>query len=132
MAVAVIGGLITSTVLSLLVIPSVFTVMDDFEHWMGKVKRWARREKARRTATEFKPCLPLPVCKNQHCELHRATTAAPWSASVRPTSLPIDAHPSGQATPQKSDQSGLEGVFKKTAQISQLAQGGREPGAIPR
>jgi len=43
MAVAVIGGLITSTVLSLLVIPSVFTVMDDFEHWMGRVKRWVRR-----------------------------------------------------------------------------------------
>jgi hypothetical protein len=46
MAVAVIGGLMTSTVLSLLVIPSVFTVMDDFEHWMGKVKRWVWREKA--------------------------------------------------------------------------------------
>jgi multidrug efflux pump subunit AcrB len=37
MAVAVIGGLITSTVLSLLVIPSVFTVMDDFEKLMGRV-----------------------------------------------------------------------------------------------
>jgi multidrug efflux pump subunit AcrB len=46
MAVAVIGGLITSTVLSLLVIPSVFTLMDDFEHWMGRAKRWLRREKA--------------------------------------------------------------------------------------
>jgi multidrug efflux pump subunit AcrB len=45
MAVAVIGGLITSTVLSLLVIPSVFTVMDDFEHWMGRVKRWVLRDK---------------------------------------------------------------------------------------
>ena len=32
MAVAVIGGLMTSTLLSLLVIPSVFTVMDDLEH----------------------------------------------------------------------------------------------------
>jgi multidrug efflux pump subunit AcrB len=46
MAVAVIGGLITSTVLSLLVIPSVFTVMDDFEHFIGRVKRWLRREPA--------------------------------------------------------------------------------------
>jgi multidrug efflux pump subunit AcrB len=45
MAVAVIGGLITSTVLSLLVFPSVFTVMDDFEHFLGRVKRWVRREK---------------------------------------------------------------------------------------
>ncbi len=31
MAVAVIGGLITSTFLSLLVIPAVFTYVDDFE-----------------------------------------------------------------------------------------------------
>ena len=37
MAVAVIGGLITSTVLSLLVIPSVFSVMDDFEGLMGRL-----------------------------------------------------------------------------------------------
>jgi Cu/Ag efflux pump CusA len=54
MAVAVIGGLITSTVLSLLVIPSVFTVMDDFEHWMGKVKRWVRREKSPDATSELK------------------------------------------------------------------------------
>jgi multidrug efflux pump subunit AcrB len=38
MAVAVIGGLMTSTVLSLLVIPSVFTVMDDLEHLLGRIK----------------------------------------------------------------------------------------------
>lgn len=46
MAVAVIGGLITSTVLSLLVIPSVFTVMDDIEHFLGKLRRWVFREKS--------------------------------------------------------------------------------------
>ncbi len=45
MAVAVIGGLITSTVLSLLVIPSVFTVVDDLEHLLVRLKRWALREK---------------------------------------------------------------------------------------
>jgi len=38
MAVAVIGGLITSTVLSLLVIPSVFTLVDDLEHFLGRMK----------------------------------------------------------------------------------------------
>jgi len=38
MAVAVIGGLMTSTVLSLLVIPSVFTVMDDLEHLIGRIQ----------------------------------------------------------------------------------------------
>jgi multidrug efflux pump subunit AcrB len=45
MAVAVIGGLITSTVLSLLVIPSVFTVVDDLEHWLGRIQRRLLREK---------------------------------------------------------------------------------------
>jgi multidrug efflux pump subunit AcrB len=40
MAVAVIGGLITSTILSLLVIPSVFTVMDDFERHMRRLFQW--------------------------------------------------------------------------------------------
>lgn len=34
MAVAVIGGLVTSTVLSLLVIPPVFTIMDDMGAWL--------------------------------------------------------------------------------------------------
>ncbi|NBX20853.1 MAG: efflux RND transporter permease subunit, partial [Betaproteobacteria bacterium] len=52
MAVAVIGGLITSTVLSLLVIPSVFTVVDDLEHLLGRLKRWVLREKP---AAEMKP-----------------------------------------------------------------------------
>ncbi len=37
MAIAVIGGLITSTVLSLLVIPVVFTVVDDVEHWLQRM-----------------------------------------------------------------------------------------------
>jgi len=37
MAVAVIGGLMTSTVLSLLVIPAVFTVVDDFGDWVQRL-----------------------------------------------------------------------------------------------
>ncbi len=36
MAIAVIGGLMTSTVLSLLVIPAVFTVVDDMGQWFGR------------------------------------------------------------------------------------------------
>jgi len=40
MAVAVIGGLITSTVLSLIVVPAAFTLVDDVEEWVvGKVRR---------------------------------------------------------------------------------------------
>jgi multidrug efflux pump subunit AcrB len=40
MSIAVIGGLITSTVLSLLVIPVVFTYMDDLEHLLRRL--WKR------------------------------------------------------------------------------------------
>ncbi|MDF2462561.1 MAG: acriflavin resistance protein [Ramlibacter sp.] len=40
MSIAVIGGLITSTVLSLLVVPVVYTYMDDLEHF---IRRMARR-----------------------------------------------------------------------------------------
>ena len=43
MAITVIGGLITSTLLSLLVVPAVFTYIDDLEHLL---KRW--RDKLRR------------------------------------------------------------------------------------
>jgi multidrug efflux pump subunit AcrB len=43
MAIAVIGGLITSTLLSLLVVPAVFTYVDDLEHLL---KRMLGRDKA--------------------------------------------------------------------------------------
>ncbi len=36
MAIAVIGGLLTSTLLSLLVIPVVFTYVDDLLIWLGQ------------------------------------------------------------------------------------------------
>jgi multidrug efflux pump subunit AcrB len=39
MGVVVIGGLVTSTFLSLVVIPVVFTFIDDFERWAGRVFR---------------------------------------------------------------------------------------------
>ena len=42
MSIAVIGGLITSTVLSLLVIPVVFMFMDDIEHFIRKTSRKLR------------------------------------------------------------------------------------------
>lgn len=38
MAIAVIGGLVTSTLLSLLVVPAVFTVVDDLSQWLRR--RW--------------------------------------------------------------------------------------------
>jgi len=39
MAIAVIGGLMTSTLLSLLVIPAVFTYIDDFDQWLGRMRK---------------------------------------------------------------------------------------------
>jgi multidrug efflux pump subunit AcrB len=45
MAIAVIGGLITSTLLSLLVVPAVFTIVDDFEQVLRRLMRRTRRHK---------------------------------------------------------------------------------------
>ena len=50
MATAVIGGLITSTVLSLLVIPAAFTYVDDFERWL--VSRLKRSTTAKGTTSD--------------------------------------------------------------------------------
>jgi multidrug efflux pump subunit AcrB len=46
MAIAVIGGLITSTLLSLLVVPAVFTYIDDFEHILRRLMQRMRGKKA--------------------------------------------------------------------------------------
>jgi multidrug efflux pump subunit AcrB len=45
MAIAVIGGLITSTLLSLLVVPAVFTYIDDLEGIIKRIARKLRRHK---------------------------------------------------------------------------------------
>jgi multidrug efflux pump subunit AcrB len=46
MAAAVIGGLITSTILSLLVTPSFFSIVDDIEHFLGRAKAKLKPKKA--------------------------------------------------------------------------------------
>ena len=48
MAVAVIGGLLTSTILSLLVIPVAFTLVDDLHLLLLKAWHWLRKPKAQR------------------------------------------------------------------------------------
>jgi predicted RND superfamily exporter protein len=45
MAIAVIGGLITSTLLSLLVVPAVFTYIDDLEHVLRRLMHRMRKQK---------------------------------------------------------------------------------------
>jgi multidrug efflux pump subunit AcrB len=46
MAIAVIGGLVTSTILSLVVVPAVFTLVDDLEHLLARLfgKKPAQRD----------------------------------------------------------------------------------------
>jgi len=44
MARAVVGGLITSTFLTLLVVPVVYTLLDDFAAWMRR--RWEGKKAA--------------------------------------------------------------------------------------
>ncbi len=53
MAIAVIGGLFTSTILSLLVVPVVFEYIDDTEHFVQRrLARWRRKPAPPRTAGE--------------------------------------------------------------------------------
>jgi HAE1 family hydrophobic/amphiphilic exporter-1 len=50
MAVAVIGGLITSTILSLVLVPVVYRFVDDFENWLKpKLSRWVTPREDPRT-----------------------------------------------------------------------------------
>lgn len=57
MAIVVIGGLLASTLLSLLVIPVVFTYVDDLEQWL--------RRRFRQAKAHHDPSLPLPVPHDQ-------------------------------------------------------------------
>jgi AcrB/AcrD/AcrF family len=61
MAVAVIGGLITSTFLSLLVIPAVFTYMDDVEGLIRRVVGGTRRVLSRGKRGAVAKPQPLPT-----------------------------------------------------------------------
>ncbi len=54
MAIAVIGGLITSTLLSLLVVPAVFTYIDDLEHLLARMVQRLRKP-GRATSGEQAP-----------------------------------------------------------------------------
>jgi multidrug efflux pump subunit AcrB len=44
MGVAVIGGLVVSTVMSLFIVPAMFTVVDDFQQWLARVGHRRDRE----------------------------------------------------------------------------------------
>ena len=50
MAIVVIGGLITSTLLTLLVVPAAYTVMDDIQTWVGHAFQSVRADHTSKSA----------------------------------------------------------------------------------
>jgi multidrug efflux pump subunit AcrB len=59
MSIAVIGGLITSTFLSLLVIPAVFTYVDDVGQWFGRQLRRLHRHNHKGAEPAPAPLAPV-------------------------------------------------------------------------
>ena len=70
MAIAVIGGLLVSTVLSLIFIPSVYTLMDDLSHMVGRLFRWLVRPNASDDgdATGEHPVVPAHAAETDAAE----------------------------------------------------------------
>ena len=64
MAIVVIGGLITSTFLSLLVIPVLFTYVDDVVQWLGRLFRRGGKAAATQPAPLRRPVQPGPADAN--------------------------------------------------------------------
>lgn len=63
MAIAVIGGLITSTLLSLLVVPAVFTYIDDLEHLLKHTMARLRKHKPVAHPPATKPATEVSLSK---------------------------------------------------------------------
>jgi multidrug efflux pump subunit AcrB len=49
MGVAVVGGIVVSTVMSLFIVPAMFSVVDDFQQWLAR--KWSRPVEQERTGT---------------------------------------------------------------------------------
>jgi multidrug efflux pump subunit AcrB len=49
MGVAVIGGLVVSTIVSLFIVPAMFSVFDDFQQWLSR--KWGQKQEEDRTGT---------------------------------------------------------------------------------
>lgn len=61
MARAVIGGLITSTLLTLIVVPVAYTYFDDFGNWLKRRVMSEEREQEIRAEQEHSGLAPEPV-----------------------------------------------------------------------
>ena len=67
MAIAVIGGLIASTVLSLVFVPAAFTIMDDMRRLFMLDVRPVRRPETTSRRSE-PPALPAPIARLRAAE----------------------------------------------------------------
>ena len=87
MAVAVIGGLISSTVLSLVLVPVVYSFVDEFERWLepdgGEAGDQRRR---RKTEKLLKPEAPAAARGRRLGSSVRALSPAPPRRRARPRS----------------------------------------------
>jgi hypothetical protein len=45
----VVGGIVVSTVMSLFIVPAMFSVIDDFQQWLAR--KWSHAEEEDRTGT---------------------------------------------------------------------------------
>jgi multidrug efflux pump subunit AcrB len=62
MAISVIGGLIASTLLTLVIVPAVFTVVDDVERWLSpKAARFLADQPAQADPAQAEPARAEPA-----------------------------------------------------------------------
>ncbi|WP_181704008.1 efflux RND transporter permease subunit [Chthonobacter albigriseus] len=88
MAIAVIGGLIVSTVLSLVYIPSVYSIMDSISHGIAVVFRWLLNPNPREAMDEVPAAAALPTHAHaQSMPAAEAPVPGPAPANVTPLAL---------------------------------------------
>ncbi len=77
MAIAVIGGLLVSTLLSLVFVPSFYTIMDDAAIWTARLFRWAVR----------------PNAADEHGDAQHGTAAHPHGPALHVLPRPAATYP---------------------------------------
>jgi hypothetical protein len=59
MAVVMIGGMVTSTLLTLLFVPALYTYFDDLQNLPGRIRAWSARRREARAAREIERERPV-------------------------------------------------------------------------
>lgn len=91
MAIAVIGGLLVSTILSLVFIPSFYTIMDDVARLTGRVFAWILRPNAREDVPEYGHAAASIVSPQTNAAAVAAPVTAAPSATVTELAHPASA-----------------------------------------